>query len=56
MGTTGAADFYSYSIHLKSGSTNSDEVTRANEARVIRNHADQRGAANVIYAGGLQLE
>ena len=49
--SSNATDFYAYAVHLKSGSSNSDENTRASEATIIRNNANSLGSANVIYGG-----
>lgn len=49
--SSNANDFYAYAIHLKSGSSNSDENVRATEASVIRMQADALGEANIIYGG-----
>ncbi|MGK7959177.1 endonuclease/exonuclease/phosphatase family protein [Crocosphaera sp.] len=46
-----ATDFYAYAIHLKSGSSNSDENMRASEASIIRIEADTLGNRNIIYGG-----
>lgn len=49
--STTATDFYAYAVHLKSGSSNSDENIRASEASIIRNNANSLGSANIIYGG-----
>ena len=46
------ASFYFYSIHLKSGSSSSDEDLRALEAQIIRDDGDALGdGVNIIYGG-----
>ncbi|MCS6852595.1 MAG: hypothetical protein NZ700_15675 [Gemmataceae bacterium] len=56
VGTSGSADFYVYSIHLKSGATSSDATTRANEAAQIRTDADALGnGVNIIYVGDFNM-
>lgn len=47
--SSSAADFYLYSMHLKSGSGESG--TRNAEAAYVRSNADALGSANAIYAG-----
>lgn len=56
IGTTGQADFYIYAIHLKSGSTSSDQAIRADEAALLRADADALGdGTHVIYTGDLNM-
>ena len=55
-GTTGDADFFVYSTHLKAGTSGSDEATRAAEASLLRADADALGAgASVIVTGDLNV-
>lgn len=54
-GTTGAADFYVYAIHLKSGDASADEDARLAEAQAIRADADALGPARHLRRG-LQLD
>lgn len=54
------ADLYIYNTHYKAGTSSTDRLKRANEARVIRWHstygADELPAgANVIYAGDFNM-
>ncbi|MDJ0509716.1 MAG: hypothetical protein QNJ64_10750 [Crocosphaera sp.] len=46
-----STDFYAYAVHLRSGSSSSDENIRASEASIIRNNANTLGSANIIYGG-----
>lgn len=51
VGTTGDADFYFYSVHLKSGATVADRNLRVAEAQLLRADADALGEANVVFGG-----
>lgn len=51
-----AATFFIYSAHLKAGTNQSDEQTRASGANAIRNNADALPAGTlVIYAGDFNV-
>lgn len=55
-GTLGESDFFVYSIHLKSGATNTDESLRASELAVIRQDAESLGAsAEILFAGDFNM-
>jgi|GEM_PF-1037792 len=54
--TSGDADFYMYTVHLKAGSSSFDRGRRLDEARIIRNDADSLGeGANIIVAGDFNM-
>ena len=56
IGTGGGSDFFVYSIHLKSGSSNSAKTMRAEEAMRVRSDADAlRNNAHVIFAGDFNM-
>lgn len=56
-GTSGEADFYVYSIHLKSGTAGSDASTRASEASLLRANADALNeGANVLFVGDFNMQ
>lgn len=56
-GTSGATDFYTYSVHLKSGNTGSDAMTRAAEMAILRQDADLLGeGTSVIFAGDFNMQ
>ncbi|MEM1270831.1 MAG: hypothetical protein AAGI08_12380 [Bacteroidota bacterium] len=55
--TAGESDFYIYSVHLKSGNSNSDGTIRGNEAAFLRANADALGeGANVLFVGDFNLQ
>ena len=57
VGGTSSDDFYIYSIHLKAGSSASDQNEREQEANLLRsNAATLPGTANIIYAGDLNMK
>lgn len=52
FGTSGAADFFMYSIHLKSGGGSADRALRSDEAKIIVDDAQSLGPdVHVIYGG-----
>ncbi|WP_158265400.1 lamin tail domain-containing protein [Blastopirellula marina] len=56
-GTFGAEDFFIYTAHLKAGTTSADEITRGNEAALIRADADRLGeGTNVIIVGDFNMK
>tara|TARA_R110002049_G_scaffold185580_3_gene353830 strand:+ start:66431 stop:69196 length:2766 start_codon:yes stop_codon:yes gene_type:complete len=56
VGTSGDADFYAYSIHLKAGNSNSDEDKRTIETAALRNNADSLGnGAQVMFMGDFNM-
>lgn len=57
VGTTGDADFYMYSTHLKAGPTAGDQSIRAAEASLLRADIDSLGiGAQVILAGDFNIQ
>ena len=57
IGGTSEDEFFIYSIHLKAGSTNSDEEERESEANLLRNNAATLpSGSNVIYCGDLNMK
>ncbi|MEO1525012.1 MAG: lamin tail domain-containing protein [Planctomycetota bacterium] len=55
-GTNGESDFYVYSVHLKAGSSASDESRRDDEAAAIRIDIDSLGPnQNVLLVGDLNI-
>ncbi|WP_068266231.1 lamin tail domain-containing protein [Rubripirellula obstinata] len=55
--TTGDADFYAYSVHLKADSGGSDASTRAIEASQLRANADALGQGeNVLIIGDFNMK
>lgn len=56
-GTLGESNFYVYSVHLKSGTTASDETTRGVEAAILRSDADLLGeGAAVLFVGDFNMK
>jgi len=51
VGTSGEGDFTYAAAHLKSGSTNSDKITRANEANALTGHLATLNSSAIILAG-----
>jgi len=52
-----AADFYTYNVHLKAGSSGSDASQRANETTNMRTNADALGqGAQIIYMGDFNAQ
>ncbi len=55
--TFGESDFFVYSVHLKSGTTVSDEATRGAEAAILRNDADLLGEGTpVLFVGDFNMQ
>ena len=57
IGGSVADEFFIYAIHLKAGSSNSDELRREDEAQLIRANANTLPSSrNIIYAGDLNMK
>jgi len=53
---SGASDLYVYSMHLKAGSSGSDELDRAAQATIVRNHANSLPAGtDFVYLGDFNV-